>query len=190
VVSLVDAPLSRSYAHKARIAFFGTATLVGALAALALSAGMSVPAAMMLGGLTGVVVGFAVAVVVRAWPVLRAVWWWAGEITALSILLLVLVALTRLTSPQVAVLAPLAAAGVIVAVGPARRWVWAWGWCSAVRHRLRLCFGQFLRASGRSQVGLLPLILVAWTASRSSWASGTGVRTCSSARTRATPSAP
>jgi hypothetical protein len=160
-VSLVEASLSRSYAHKARLAFFATAAVAGALAALVLSAGLAVPAAVLIGVLLGVVVGFVVAVVVRAWPVLRVLWWWVGEITAAGIVLTASVMLARLTAPLVAMLALLALAGVVAGVGPVRRWVWAFGWCGAVRHRLRLCFGQFIRSSARGQVGSLPLILLA-----------------------------
>jgi hypothetical protein len=56
----------------------------------------------------------------------------------------------------VAVLAVVAVCG---GVGAVRRWLSAWSWCVVVRHRLRLCFAGFLRASGGTRPGSLPLVL-------------------------------
>ncbi|MEV0810422.1 hypothetical protein, partial [Micromonospora sp. NPDC050200] len=46
--------------------------------------------------------------------------------------------------------------GVPAAIRPVRRQVIAWTWCLVVRHRLRVCFAQFIIAN---QSGSLPLIL-------------------------------
>jgi hypothetical protein len=50
---------------------------------------------------------------------------------------------------------------VCVGVGPLRRRLVAWSWCVVVRHRLRLCFADFVRAAGRTRPGRLPLVLLA-----------------------------
>ncbi|WP_344085706.1 hypothetical protein [Luedemannella helvata] len=106
-------------------------------------------------------VGFTVAVLVRAWPVLRVLWWWSAEIMAGLLVLLGLSTLTRVTSPLVPALVAVAALGAIAAVPPVRRFVVAWWWCAVVRHRLRVCFAQFIRAAGKGTPVSLPLILVA-----------------------------
>ncbi|HEY2766522.1 MAG TPA: hypothetical protein VGJ13_21305, partial [Pseudonocardiaceae bacterium] len=79
VVSLVEAPVSRSFAKKARVAFFSTAVAGGVLLAVALSSVLPVVAAVLLGALLGGACGLMVAMVVRAWPVLRVLWWWSFE---------------------------------------------------------------------------------------------------------------
>ena len=66
VVSLVEAPLSRSYAHKARIAFF-TSTAVACISAAAILSFVMPPLwALSLALLIGAIVGFVVAALVRA----------------------------------------------------------------------------------------------------------------------------
>jgi hypothetical protein len=106
-----------------------------------------------------VVCGFAVAVVVRVWPVLRALWWWSVEITAVAVVLLVPAWLARVTSAWLATTAVAAVAALCLLVGPVRRRLTAWSWCVVVRHRLRLCFAEFVRAAGRARPGCLPLLL-------------------------------
>jgi hypothetical protein len=161
MVSLVEAPVTRVYAHKARVAFFASAPLIAVVIGAALSTVLSVALAALLGAVVGVVVGLAVAVIVRIWPVLRALWWWALEIAVLLSTLVGLAALSRATSPLLAVLAAVAVTAAVGLVPPMRRLVVAWWWCAVVRHRLRMCFGQFIRAAGRGQAVSLPLMLLA-----------------------------
>jgi hypothetical protein len=161
VVSLVDAPLSRSFALKARVAFFVAAFLGAVVSALALSAVLAVPAAVVLGVLLGGFFGLVVALVVRAWPVLRVLWWWSFEAALLAVLLSAVALLASVTSPLVAllILVPL---GLAVGLVPGtRRLVVAWWWCGVVRHRLRLCFAQVVRATGHHGAVNLPLMLLA-----------------------------
>jgi hypothetical protein len=47
----------------------------------------------------------------------------------------------------------------LVVVTPARHRLAAWALCVIVRHRLRLCFAEFIRAAARVHPGSLPLIL-------------------------------
>ena len=52
-------------------------------------------------------------------------------------------------------------AAAVALVGPVRRRIVAWFWCAVVRHRLRLCFAEFIRAASRVRPGSLPLMLLA-----------------------------
>jgi hypothetical protein len=98
--------------------------------------------------------------VVRAWPVLRLLCWWSLEI-AVSAALLTVWWLLAQVSPWLAatVLSVLAAVGV---VRPLRRRVVAWAWCVVVRHRLRLCFAEFIRSASRARSRPLVLPLILW----------------------------
>jgi len=158
-VTLVEPPLSTAYARKARVAFFVVGSVAGAVAATVSSLFMAVPVAVILGAALGAVCGLAAGMVVRAWPVVRWLWWWAAEIGAAGLLLFGLPALGEATHPLGVLALTLAAAGVVGLVRPVRRRVVAWAWCVVVRHRLRLAFAEFIRATNRTQPGGLPLIL-------------------------------
>ena len=166
VISVVEPSMSRWYAHRARIAFFVTALLAG-LVAVAVLASMRplvklplvapMVVAVFLAALLGAACGLVVASVVRAWPVLRALWWWAVEIAVTALLATATVVLSRVALwLAMTVLAALAA--VVGLVAPIRRRVVAWAWCVIVRHRLRLCFAEFVRAATRARPAALPLI--------------------------------
>jgi hypothetical protein len=104
------------------------------------------------------VAGALVWLLVRIWPVLRLLWWWSFEIGAGLVLVYGWVTLANATPALVtlAVMAPLV--GIPTAVPAVRRRLIAIGWCFAVRHRLRVCFSQFIIAN---KSGSLPLILLA-----------------------------
>lgn len=159
VVSLVDAPVSRSFAQRSRVAFWVSAVVGGALSAAVLSAVLPVMAAVLVGALVGVGCGLVVGLVVRVWPVLRVLWWWSLEITLVGLAVLVPAVLARLTYPWLALALVAAVAAVMGVVRPVRRVVVAWSWCVVVRHRLRLCFSEFVRAASRTHRASLPLIL-------------------------------
>ena len=167
VISVVEPSLSRWYAHRARIAFFVTALVTGLLALAVLTALQPLPrvpvlppivVAVLLAALTGAVCGLVVALLVRAWPVLRVLWWWLPEFTITSLLATVAVWLAR-WSPWLAVAALVALLAVVLLVGRVRRWVVAMAWCLVVRHRLRVCFAEFIRAATRARPASLPLVL-------------------------------
>jgi hypothetical protein len=160
-MTLVETPSSRSYARKARLAFYVVTAVVGGIAAIVLSVRVHPIAAAVLGVLLGAVAGFVVAAVVRAWPVLRALWHWSAEIVLGLVAVVSTVRLASATHPLIAVAALAVAAAVVGGVGPVRRRVLAVARCVVVRHRLRLCFAEFIRAANRAHPGSLPLILVA-----------------------------
>jgi hypothetical protein len=158
-VAVVEAPVSISYARKARITFLTVAVSVGAVVAMVLAVFAHPVLAVLIGILTGLVCGFVAAVLVRVWPVLRVLWWWSPEITLGTLVVLVPSVLARLTWPWLALLLVLAVAVTCGVVGPVRRGLAAWSWCLVVRHRLRLCFAQFIRSAARTRAGCLPLVL-------------------------------
>ncbi|MEV0570201.1 hypothetical protein [Dactylosporangium sp. NPDC050588] len=159
-IALVDAPVSRTYAQKARVALFTGGAVSAAVSTIVLFlAGLPLWGAVPVGLLIGAALGMALAVLVTAWPVLRVLWWWSIEITTALGVAVPLTWLAHVTSSWVSLVLVLLVAGVVGGVRRVRRRVVAWAWCVIVRHRLRLCFSQVVRAAGRSQAGSLPLIL-------------------------------
>jgi hypothetical protein len=158
-ITVVETPLSQWYARKALVSFLVVAVAVGVLTAAGAALFVHPALAALLGLFTGVVCGLAVAALVRAWPVLRALWWWSVEITVLTAAVLTPAWLARVTHPWLALAVVGAVTAGCVLVGPVRRWLAAWSWCVVVRHRLRLCFAEFVRSAGRSRPGCLPLVL-------------------------------
>jgi len=173
-VAMVEPPVSRSYARKARVAFFAVAVPVGAVVAVSWWVDSPAILGLLVGLLAGGAAGLAAAVVVRVWPVLRVLWHWTGEIAVVVLFAWLLALLGEVPAGALLVvaLALLAVVGAVVAMPPVRRRAvrlarrtWrvavAWVWCAVVRHRLRLCFADFIRAASRLHPGSLPLILLA-----------------------------
>lgn len=160
-VTIVETPVSRSYARKARITFLALAPATALLVAAVLATVMHPAGAAVLGVLAGVVVGFVTALLVQAWPVLRVLWHWAVEIATTAVLVGATALLASMTAWPWAIGATGLTAGGLAAVGPVRRRLVAWFWCAVVRHRLRLCFAEFIRSANRVRPGSLPLLLLA-----------------------------
>lgn len=161
-VTIVDAPVSQWYARRAGV----TALVVGLASDVLMTAVLSVFCplllAVVLGALAGVVVAFVAAVLVRVWPVLRALWWWSIEITAAVVVAGGWVALAHVTTWWIASAVLLAVAVAVLGPRRSRRFVYAWSWCLVVRHRLRLCFATLVRSQVRVAGGrpaALPLLL-------------------------------
>jgi hypothetical protein len=155
-VTVIEQQVHRSSARNARMAFIITALIVGLLAMTVASDHMHPILAALLGALIAFVAGLFVWTLVRIWPVLRLLWWWTPEIGAGMALVYGWIALANATPALVtlAILAPVA--GIPAAVPVLRRRITAIGWCFIVRHRLRVCFSQFIIAN---KSGSLPLIL-------------------------------
>jgi hypothetical protein len=154
-VTLVEAPVSRAYARKARTAFFVVTVAGGVLATVASRGAVPLPVALLWAAVAGLVATLAI----RAWPVLRALWWWSGEITAVAVVGCAATWVADVTASFVGVVLVAVLAGVAGLVRPVRRLVVAWGWCAVVRHRLRLCFAEFIRSANRVSPGCLPVVL-------------------------------
>jgi hypothetical protein len=155
-VTVIEQQVHRSSRRHARFAFIITAVIVGLLAMTVASDHMHPVLAGLLAAPIAAVAGGLVWLLVRIWPVLRILWWWSLEITAGLGLTYGWIALANATPAAVtlAVLAPLV--GVPAIVPAVRRRVVALAWCVIVRHRLRVCFSQFIIAN---KSGSLPLIL-------------------------------
>lgn len=158
-VTLVETPVSRSYAQKARVAFLVVAASVALVVGATASVALPLVLAVVVGLLSGGVCGLVVACVVRVWPALRVLWWWAFEIVAAVTVFVGMAYLSRATHPAVPLVLLAVALGVLFGAGRLRRRVSAWVWCVVVRHRLRLCFAEFIRSASRLHPGRLPLIL-------------------------------
>ncbi len=160
-VPMVEVSVARSYARRARVAFYTVTSSAGALAIAAFATVGHSITAVVLGVLVGAVCGLVVALAVRAWPALRVLWHWAAEIVLFAVVVTGLAAAASVTHPVLAAALVLAASGLAGLVRPVRRRVVAWAWCAVVRHRLRLCFAEFIRSAARSSPIFLPLILLA-----------------------------
>ena len=158
-VTLVEAPVSRSFARKARVAFIVVALASACLTVAVLSLRMNLALAIVLGVAVGVCLGFVVAVVVRVWPFLRMLWHWSVEIGLAIGLLLSLRGLATVMPAPLALLVVLAPLGACLAVPRSRRLLVALVWCAVVRHRLRVCFAEVIRSGNRMQPASSPLIL-------------------------------
>lgn len=159
-VTVVEVSVARSAARRALIAFwvFALAGIgAGVLAAVFDSGQAAVD--VLLGLVVGTLSGLLAGVVVRVWPVLRAVWYWALELTLLVVLAVGWASLSHAASPLLALLALVTLGAAVAGFGPSRRWVVMVAWCAIVRHRLRMCFTEFIRTPTRTNPGSGPLIL-------------------------------
>jgi hypothetical protein len=157
-VTVIEAPVARSYRRRATIAFWVTLGVVGLLAGTVASEYLHPILGFLLGALLGVIAGGLAFALIVAWPVLRVFWHWLPEILAGLVLVYGWQALMNTANLFVALLVLVVLVGVPAAIGPVRRRIMAWSWCLIVRHRLRLCFAAFI-ATNRH--GSLPLILPA-----------------------------
>jgi hypothetical protein len=165
-VTVIEEPVLRSYARKARIVFFLTLAAVGLLAAAILagrwehSLGMigAGIVSLIAGALIGLVPAFIAAFLVAAWPVIRVFFWWMPELAVTGALVMGWIELAAHADMIVRFAALAAFITVPAAIGPVRRWLVSWSWCLISRHRVRTCFSEFIVAN---RTGSLPLILAA-----------------------------
>jgi hypothetical protein len=157
-ITVIEQNVSRNYARRAMVSFFVVGAIVALLSATVASHYMHPILGALLGMVIGALVGFLVAVLVFIWPVLRVFWYWATEIVLGLAVVYGWTALMQATSLWLSLVIVALLVGVPAAVGPVRRFVQALGWCVIVRHRLRVCFSEFIITN---RYGSLPLILVA-----------------------------
>jgi hypothetical protein len=143
-VTVIAAPVIRSYRRRAIIAFFVTAGVVGLLSATVASHYMHPILGFILGAFIGVACGLVVGLFIVTWPVLRVFWYWLPEIALGLGLVYGWQALMQTTSLPLSLAVVTVVAGVSAAVGPIRRRIVASAWCLIVRHRLRVCFAEFI----------------------------------------------
>lgn len=157
-ITVLEARVHHSSRRNARLAFYLTLVTVGLLTAtITADRDQTHPIlALFLGAIIGVIAGAIVWALVRIWPVLRLLWWWTPEIGLALTVVYGWTALVRHTPTLVTLGVVALLVGVPTAIAPVRRWLAAWIWCLIVRHRLRVCFAEFIIAN---QSGTLPLIL-------------------------------
>ena len=155
-ITVIEEPVMRSYRRKAKIVFYVTWVIVAVLVAT-VAASKWHPIIALLAGLTcGYILGAAAGVIVAAWPVLRAIWWWAPETILTGSLVFGWIELADHTTLIYRIAATAAIVGVPAAIKPVRSCIHQACWCLVTRHRIRTCFSEFIVTN---RTGTLPLIL-------------------------------
>ncbi len=157
-VTVIDVRMLRASARNAMLAFWVTTVTVTLLAASVLADRMHPIMALFAGLFLGTVTGAVVWALVRAWPVIRLLWWWTPEIALALGVVYGFTALARHTNVYVRLVVLSTLVGVLAGIPVVRRSLKAWALCLIDRHRLRTSFAQFIIAN---QSGSLPLILLA-----------------------------
>jgi hypothetical protein len=155
-VTVIEEQVRRSYLRNAKITFWVLWAVCGLLAAVVLDGRIPPVLAPLAGLLIGLVPALLAAGLIIAWPVLRALWWWAPEIGATAGLFTGWVQLAQHTTLIERLAAVALSTGIPAAIGPVRRRVIAAAWCLITRHRIRTCFSEFIITN---RTGSLPLIL-------------------------------
>jgi len=155
-VTVIEEPVLRSYRRKAKIVFYLTAVITGALGATVAASKWHPVIALGVGLVLALVMGTIVGAVVAAWPILRALWWWTPETVICGSVIYGWIELAEHTTLlcRLAVMAVIC--GVPAALKPVRARINQVTWCLVTRHRIRTCFSEFIIAN---RTGSLPLIL-------------------------------
>jgi hypothetical protein len=163
-VTVIEQPVMRSFARKAKVVFWIVWASVGLLTAVVLAGRWdhsfgrigSAVLALFAGVLAGLIFAAIVSSVVAAWPIIRAIWWWLPELSLTGALITGWTELASHTDLIVRLIAVTALLGVPAAIAPVRRYLYALAWCQISRHRIRTCFSEFIITN---RTGTLPLIL-------------------------------
>src|SRR5215472_10293069 len=78
-ITVIEEPVMRSYRRRAKVIFYVTWVITAVLAATVAASRWHPIIALLAGIICGYILGAAAGVIVAAWPVLRAIWWWAPE---------------------------------------------------------------------------------------------------------------
>ena len=156
--TVIEEPVRRSSIRTAKIVFYILWPVVGLLAATVLASRWHPIIALAAGILIGLAAALIVSAVVAVWPVLRVIWWWTPEIGLAFGLTAGWIDLADHTTLPYRLGAVVLAVGVPAAIPQSRRWIIASAWCLIIRHRLRVCFSEFIITN---RTGSLPFILLA-----------------------------
>lgn len=155
-VTVIEEQVRRSAARKAQIVFYVAWAVTGLLAATVTTSAWHPVIALFAGAAIGLVIATVLAALVLAWPVLRAIWWWATEIiTAIALIGGWIELAGHLTLPA-CILIEAAVFGIPALLAPIRQRIIALAWCVITRHRIRACFSEFIITN---RYGSLPLIM-------------------------------
>ena len=155
-VTVIEQPVRRSAARKAKIAALVVWVLVSLLAATVAASKWHPIIALFAGVLIGLAAAFIVAVAVLIWPVVRVIWWWTPEIGLATGLVAGWIELASHTTFGYRLAATAAIIAIPVAIPQVRRRITAFAWCLITRHRIRTCFNEFIITN---RTGSLPFIL-------------------------------
>jgi hypothetical protein len=153
---VIETQVHRSFARNAKLAFYLTALVVALPLMTVLADRMHPIIAAIVAVVVGTLLGALAWALVRMWPILRLLWWWSPEITLALVAVYGWTALARNTTLPLRLAFVVGVVGVPAAIPAIRRRIEALAWCVIVRHRLRVCFAQFII---RNRAGTLPLIL-------------------------------
>jgi len=115
------------------------------------------PILALLAGLAcGLITGAAAGAIVAAWPIIRAIWWWAPETVIGGSLIFGWIELADHTTLIIRLAVTTAIIGIPAAIKPVRTRIHQVTWCLVTRHRIQTCFSEFIITN---RTGSLPLIL-------------------------------
>ena len=155
-ITVIEEPVMRSYRRRAKVVFYVTWVITAVLAATVAASRWHPIIALLAGLIAGYILGAAAGVIVAAWPVIRAIWWWAPETVLCGSLVYGWIELADHTTLPVRLAATAAIVGVPAAIRPLRTRLHQVSWCLVTRHRIRTCFSEFIITN---RTGSLPLIL-------------------------------
>ena len=157
-ITIVDQRFASASARRAKLGFL-IASIVTAFIVWAVARTIASEfAAVVIALVSGLAAGSVVFVIAFCWPAIRALWHWLFEITATSAVLATYTLLSGVMNAWWALAVMVLAFGGPFTYPPARHRIIALSWCVITRHRLRLCFIEFIKGIGD---GRLPLTLIA-----------------------------
>ena len=155
-ITVIEEPVMRSYRRKGKIVFYVTLVIVAALTATVAASKWPPLLALFAGLVLGTVIASIAAGIVIAWPVIRAIWWWAPETGIAGSLIFGWVELAEHTNLYWRLAVVFVITGIPAAIRPVRAGINQVLWCLVTRHRIRTCFSEFIITN---RTGSLPLIL-------------------------------
>ncbi len=157
-VTVIEEPVRRSSVRTAKIVFYVLWPVVALLSATVLASKWHPIIALAVGIFIGLAAALITSGIVLIWPVLRVIWWWTAEITLAFSLGAGWVDLASHTTLPYRIGTVVLVVGVPAAIPQTRRATIASAWCLITRHRIRVCFSEFIITN---RTGSLPLIFFA-----------------------------
>ena len=158
-VTVINQGLMWASLRRAKIGFWLTFVLVGIYTKVIAATLTGQTRSWLIGVTVGLAAGSVVFVLAFAWPAIRLTWHWLPELAAAGAVLWTYSTLAAVTTVPAAIAVVLLATCGPLTYPPARRRLTALAWCAITRHRLRVCFAEFIRTGTAD--GRLPLILLA-----------------------------
>jgi hypothetical protein len=155
-VTVIEQQVHRSSIRNAKITFWAVGISIALLTATVAASYTHPILAALIGVMAGLCAALPVAGLIVAWPVLRVLWWWTPEILTSTGLVAGWVELAAHTNLIIRLMATVVIVGIPAIFTPIRTRLIAVAYCFITRHRLRVCFNEFIITN---RTGSLPLIL-------------------------------